>query len=274
MNQRKACVMTLTTELGLDAHDPLTIIDQCWAGWADREPALRRVPDPKDLLGWLAAERVRPNPEHHRVANRALLALARLAAPDGGADTDAALVLAWLMLPTAATLARYFQGHDPDNVDAIVAGQLFIQVRTYPWRTRRGSVAAGIARDLRRHVSAEFGILRSVQRIVPINPLVFDQTIDDVEAHPATTVEYLLAEATEAGVITDLQRDLLRDVMDEAEIVGRKAIRRTQRQGGLTASAILTPVAGRRAMTERTVRRLVSRATGAIGEMASSWEVA
>ena len=164
---------------------------------------------------------LRADPAHWQTANQVLLALARLAAEDGGNDREAALVLAWLMLPAAATVARQYQDGDPD-IDAIVAGQLFIQVRTYPWRTRPGSVGAGIGRDLRRHVGRELGI-QSGQRLVAVDPVVLDtQPADPEQGEVAeVAVAALLDDAERAGAIDAGQRQLLEDVLAQADALSQ-----------------------------------------------------
>ena len=57
------------------------------------------------------------------LANDVLLGLARLAAFDGADDRDAALVLAWLLLPTALRVRRRL-GLADDRVDEVLAAQL------------------------------------------------------------------------------------------------------------------------------------------------------
>lgn len=273
MNQRKAFLMSIHEELGLDVHEPSSIITARWAEWVTAEPVLAHVPDPHGLGEWLSKGRMRADPAHWQTANQVLLALARLAAQDGGNDRDAALVLAWLMLPAAATVARQYQDGDPD-IDAIVAGQLFIQVRTYPWRTRPGSVGAGIGRDLRRHVGRELGI-QAGQRLVAVDPVVLDtQPADPEQGEVAeVAVAALLDDAERAGAIDAGQRQLLEDVLAQADALGPVLVR-NRSLGGLTSPAITDPIARRRAVSVRTLRRQVSRATAAIAEVAALWEVA
>lgn len=68
-------------------------------------------------------------------------ALARLAATDAGNDMDAAYVLAWVMLPAAVVVVPCVQHLDPENVDKVIASNLWIVVRSFRHRVRRGDVA-------------------------------------------------------------------------------------------------------------------------------------
>ena len=67
-------------------------------------------------------------------ADRALLHLAFLAARDGGDDLAAAGVLAWVLLPGAQAIVRAL-ARTTSVIDEVVAAQLWVQVRTFPWRT-------------------------------------------------------------------------------------------------------------------------------------------
>jgi hypothetical protein len=69
-----------------------------------------------------------------------LWSLLRLAAPDGGDQDDAVLAVLHTVAGGASRLANRFD-------DGLVFGELTIQIRTYPWRTRRRAVAANLLRD-------------------------------------------------------------------------------------------------------------------------------
>ena len=71
-------------------------------------------------------------------------------------DSDAAVVLAWLLLPGATRIAAELSDLHPD-IDGLVAGQLWIEVSgAHRLRTRR--VAATILARTRREVCAELGV--------------------------------------------------------------------------------------------------------------------
>ena len=91
--------MNITEMLGLQDERMESVVKEHWARWVAFEPRLGVVDDPAGLDAW----RRSADPA---VANDVLLGLARLAAFDGADDRDAALVLAWLLLPTALRVRR------------------------------------------------------------------------------------------------------------------------------------------------------------------------
>ena len=112
-------------------------------------------------------------PVDREASDEVLLALAMLAAPDGGDDIAAAAALAKCLLPGACRLAGWlstlpprevFRDSQPvmagawsavERVNELVASQLWIEVRTFPWR-RRSKVAANIL------INTRVGVLREV----------------------------------------------------------------------------------------------------------------
>ena len=130
------------------------------------DPRLGVVEDFDDLRAWL--------PTVDRAASdEVLLALAMLAAPDGGDDIAAAAALAKCLLPGACRLAGWlstlpprevFRDSQPvmagawsavERIDELVASQLWIEVRTFKWRRLR-KVAANIL------INTRVGVLREV----------------------------------------------------------------------------------------------------------------
>lgn len=157
----------------LDGHSPL--LDQArrdWPGWREANPRLRVVEEWDDLRAWLE---VTPPWESDPV----LLTLAMLAAPDGGDDVAAAAALSKCLLPGAVRVARWLstlpaspaghqpvchgQGHDLYRIDELVAAELWIQVRSFPWR-RLHRVAANIIRHTRSAVQVQLGHRHHVAR--------------------------------------------------------------------------------------------------------------
>lgn len=158
--------MSVGDQLELDEHSPL--LDQArrqWPGWIQANPQLRVVAEFDDLRAWLEAA-------PPQKSDPVLLTLAMLAAPDGGDDVAAAGVLAKCLLPGACRLARWLstlapseaglqpvhpgRGHDRHRIDELVAAELWIQVRSFPWR-RLHRVAANIIRRTRSGVQAQLG---------------------------------------------------------------------------------------------------------------------
>ena len=144
--------MSVTQQLGLDgpggglpaqAH-------RWWAAGAREHPGLAVVGDLAELPGWLAAA---PPAARDEVLG-ALSGVA--AADDAEAASAAAVVLVWLLAPGACLLAHRLREVSAE-VDALVAGQLWIEVRTFgPARGRR--VAASILWNTRNAVLREVGV--------------------------------------------------------------------------------------------------------------------
>ena len=159
--------MSVGDQLGLDDNSEL--LDQArqkWPAWVATDPRLGVVDNFDDLRSWL------PTVDHEE-SDEVLLALAMLAAPDGGDDVAAAAALAKCLLPGACRLAGWlstlpprevFRDSQPvmsgtwsavERVDELVASQLWIEVRTFKWRRLR-KVAANIL------INTRVGVLREV----------------------------------------------------------------------------------------------------------------
>ena len=138
--------MSVGDQLGLDDNSEL--LDQArqkWPVWVAADPRLGVVDSFDDLRAWLPSV-------DHETSDQVLLALAMLAAPDGGDDIAAAAALAKCLLPGACRLAGWlctlpprevFRDSQPvvagswsavERVDELVASQLWIEVRTFKWR--------------------------------------------------------------------------------------------------------------------------------------------
>ncbi|KRF20092.1 hypothetical protein ASG90_19230 [Nocardioides sp. Soil797] len=159
--------MSVGDQLGLDENsDLLDQARQKWPAWVATDPRLGVVDNFDDLRSWL------PTVDHEE-SDQVLLALAMLAAPDGGDDIAAAAALAKCLLPGACRLAGWlstlpprevFRDSQPvmagtwsavERVDELVASQLWIEVRTFKWRRLR-KVAANIL------INTRVGVLREV----------------------------------------------------------------------------------------------------------------
>jgi len=156
--------MNVGDRLGLDEGGEL--LEQArrrWAAWVAADDRLAVVDDFDDLREWLATA-------DRDAADDVLLALAMLAAPDGGGDVAAAGALAKCLLPGACRLAGWFASQrrhllpgDVHLATELVASQLWIEVRTFPWR-RGKKVAANILGNTRVGVLRECGDVTQVAR--------------------------------------------------------------------------------------------------------------
>src|SRR3954451_1537679 len=176
--------MSVATQLGLDGPDNPGLIRAAlhwdiWVVWDSRLAAV--TGGVEGLRQWLR----RADPAG---GDDVLHGLASLGSPTGGDSLLAAGVLAWALLPGASSLARRLASLTPD-IDAIVAAQLWLEIRSFPW-SRLRKVAANILASTRVGVLRECGVasqLHRVHRVWSQSRLVVPQTAvwADLEAAPA-----------------------------------------------------------------------------------------
>jgi len=265
-NHDERTAMSVQQLLGL-GDDSLLVaqIRERWSRWSAREDRLAAVVEFDEFRTWLRTAEVEES-------DAALHALAWLAARDGGDDVIAGAALAWALLPGAATLAARLAGFSA-RIDDLVAAQLWIEVRTFCWR-RRHRVAGNILRATRAGVLHDLGEIGQVIRtdrvwattsllggsVLEGEATLSDQTARDglsVELHsdptPAQEVNELLAWGVRKGLISDMDRLVLSELIDEAEKTpparGRTA------NGGLGGREITRRVGTRLGVSSATVRR-------------------
>ena len=156
--------MSVARNLGLDDPDNnmLALARDRWSSWRLEHEALDVVEDLLDLPTWMR----NAEPEN---ADRVLLALAELASPEGGDDLAATGALAWLLLPGASLLAARLATLTP-SIDEVLAAQLWVEARTFPWQRGR-RVAANILMNARKAVMRDLGVgVAADPRMVPKHP--------------------------------------------------------------------------------------------------------
>lgn len=289
--------------LGLDDNsDLLELAVQRWATWTIDHPTLRVVDDFAELRTWLrGADR--------EAADVVLLPLAMLASPDGGDDVAAAAALAKCLLPGVCTEAGRLSdmlargqisgadsrsGSGPGHVNELVAAQLWIEVRSFPWR-RLTKVAANILVNTRIGVLRELGDNAQVwrtDRTWANTSLLHDWTAPEPAAatgghepvasvmagmlgdptlaldHQTPLEELLdvLAWACEHDVISVEDRSLLLCLVEEAAQVETRRLRRGR--GGLAGNELSARVAPLVGVSEATVRRRTSKCIRALAAAA------
>ena len=258
--------MNVTEMLGLQDERMEALVEGHWSAWIAVEPRLAMVGDPSRLDEW----RRKAAPE---TANAVLLGLARLAAFDGADDTDAALVLAWLLLPTTLRVRRALWSVS-ERIDEVVAAQLWVEVRSLPWR-RPHWVAAKVAARLREGVLIECGAttVHRPQRLAVVSLGPVDPA-DDRPMHvddPAAELADLLAWACSEDVITIEDRELLISLIAAARTMDQAGERsRDGGVAGLSSHQLSNLVAQEWGVCARTVRRRTARClaalSGAVGE--------
>lgn len=245
--------MSVETALGVSYETAMAIQKNRWPDWSAQCAAMDRV-GCSDVRGWL-------RPGAGVDGRRALHRLAFLAAIDGGDDVDAAKVLAWAMLPAACRIARQLADLDPD-IDAFVAAQLWIEVRTFNWRDSR-QVAGTLSASLRRSLLRESGI--GAPRQPELDDTPWPVLLERLAGEPANehlaSREVLLRVldwGVESGTIEPADRVLLLDMVDAAHADPKH---RSPRRVLFGTSTLLSPRLG---ITPRSVRRRGRRALDAL----------
>jgi hypothetical protein len=236
--------------------------------WVAIAPTLAQVPAGSSLEDWLA-NASRP------AADRVLTGLAQLAAESGQDDLDAALVLAWALRPGADALIARLRDMSPE-IDQHVSAHLWIEIRTFPWRTRE-RVAANILMRVRQRVLIEMddaGQLdqhnRTLKGTRPVAPDLLvglaSTAAEAIDETPRAELEHALAWGCRAGVITEVQRRLLLDIVDAAHTrpIHLRANTRLLSDAG-------TDLVGQRwGMSGRKVRRLAKASIEALAAAVAS----
>jgi hypothetical protein len=234
-----------------------------WPLWVSAEPSLASVAGLEEVAS-TAGDRARPE-----LADELLAALVRLGAADGGNDQDAAGAAALLLAKGADRLAGQLRNLS-DDIDQLVAGQVWLQIREFPWRRRRRAIAANILMDARRALLRDLGVdTRGCARGVVV--ILVDTTTDGVatsggtpaladhggDAGPADelTLVSVLEWATRNGVVTASDAAILLELAS-CEVAG------TVR--GVSSAEEINTVATRRGVNEKTVRRIRDRAVRAL----------
>lgn len=252
--------MSVATHLGLDEPDSevLALAGQRWAGWQITHPELRVVDELADLPTWLRAA-------DWSDADRVLLALAQLSAPDGGDDVAATGALAWVLLPGASLLAFRLARLSP-RIDEILAAQLWVEARTFPWK-RGHKVAANILMNTRKGVIRDLGLGELSDRTIPFPPTaeVWTESAHDgygAGTTPEDALQDILDVATSRGALTGADGDLLLDLAHAADLASPARCGRGH--AGLMAPAASEAVAADRGISARTVRRRAARSVSAL----------
>jgi len=230
-----------------------------WSSWVATETVLAGM---KGLDELVAIVEDRGDPGR---ADALLAALIRLGAVDGGNDQDAAQAVALLLANGAARLARQLRNLS-DNIEEMVAGQVWLQIREFPSRRRRRAIAQNILMDARRAVLRDLGVDTASRHrgiVVILVDTTAAGTVTDgragafVDHDPGArlgdelTLLAVLEWATGKGVVTDQDAAILLELAS-LEVAG------TVR--GLNSAAEVRVVAGRRGVNEKTVRRSRDRA--------------
>ncbi|TWP33128.1 hypothetical protein [Leekyejoonella antrihumi] len=259
--------MSVADFLQLDDRATLDGARDKWATWTAGQPRLglaARVDDLREQLA--AADRL--------TADSVLAALAPMAAEAGQDDHDAALVLCWALLPGACRLAAHLRRGLGEEVDCAVAGQLWIEVRTFPFE-RLDRVAANILANTRVGVLRRFEAYSRMGRMtastVSVDPArlgTWMSAEQEGAGPPGQELLEVLDWACQARVISVADRGLLLALVHEADTVPVRAAREL---GGLAGNELSERVAAQWGVTSRTVRRRARKSVAALAAHASDY---
>ncbi|MBB2892146.1 hypothetical protein [Flexivirga oryzae] len=255
--------MSVADCLGLTPNSELLAqADQEWPTWCEQHPKLSVATDATTMRSWLRQHATEEG-------DQLLLCLAQLAATDGGNDLAAAAALAWALMPGVCSLANRL-GTLAREIDQVVAGQLWLEVRTFPWR-RLTKVSANILLNTRAGVLRECGAHSQLERTdptwsrtSPVDPSrwFWMEGPSDPNEAAAEELLQLLEWACDHDVITPDDRSLLLCLVEAAD---RTAINRTGRSGaGLMANGLNQEVATQLGISVRTLRRRTRRSIDAL----------
>ncbi|WP_344203760.1 hypothetical protein, partial [Aeromicrobium alkaliterrae] len=254
-----------------------------WHDWVELEPALDIGVELLDLDTWSWTRDPR--------TDDVLRALARLGSPRGHDEPLAATILAWLLSPGAASIARQaLSPADSGGADELTASALWVACREAEWE-KPAPVAPCVLRIVRRAVQAELGFGEGCKRADrawafanPWDPQwgAWEIVIDPHQPSPSTAASELLElldDAVRSEVITPSDLELLVDIAiatDELELHEGAPARR--QACGLGSRAAATVVANRLGLHEVTIRRRLRRclhdltefAAGALHEQAAA----
>lgn len=254
--------MSVAKCLGVDDLDgpAMTAAAVAWQRWCHQNPELAVVDDLLALPGWtrwVAAA----------TKDGLLVRLHRLAQ----GDAEAALALAWLLLPGATRVANGLRDLSPD-IDALTAGELWLQIRRRPVDR---CVAPTILREVRRALLDELGHGESARRsdktwantCVCGDDAVLDSlaSVPDQETNAESQSGHLVQAALLAGAISYHDASLLHQLATAAD---EHAAPSRRGRGGLTAPAAVDDATRFRKMPTRTVRRRATTALDQLGAFA------
>lgn len=248
----------MSVEAQLDLSDPdsglLGEARREWPNWGSRHPQLQGVGDLLEVRRWARRD----------VAggNAALHTLAMMASPTGEDDPVAAGALAWVVLPSACRLAHQLRQLTPD-IDHMVASQLWIEVRSFPWE-RLVKVWANVTLNTRREVLHHLGVAGRTNRregtwarTVPVDT---DDPCWEVPApppderpDPAARLATVLSEAIRREVVTEQDVTLLLDLARTSHRIGLSRVGCVR--GGLCAPRVSALVAPHHGVSPSTIRR-------------------
>lgn len=242
--------MSIAAILGVEDIDrPLmTAARAAWWRWVEHDPELGVVDDLVDLRRW--QQKAEPADR-----DRPMVKLAALAVT----DDNAAVALAWLLVPKAKRVAAELANTAAD-IDGLVAGQLWIEIRggTPP----SAYVATTIMRKVKKAVMAELGIGDAGERAdktwsaTAVGDGVVEVPSREVEAPESERVlRVVIQHLLDVGVIKLVEAKILISAAGNADWLGKPM----RGRAGLTSPEALEVLTWLDPTKARTMRRDVGK---------------
>ena len=246
-------------QLGVaDLAQGLAEARQLWQDWVEQDPRLASAPADDGLRDWLMLVGI-------DAADEVLHALVQIGSPSGRDCRAAAWVVAWALLPGAIAVAR--RAPAGPETDALVASQLWLEIRQFPW-WRHQKVAGNVLANV-RSVLAREGMLKrpswAERRTVPTDRLPEQQP---QQVSPHEELSDVLSWGEQVGLIGSGDRLLLASLVEQTDRVGVRTICRSG-QGLMSASA-LAETAAEFGLSPGTVRRRARRSIDALASACRS----
>ena len=243
-----------------------------WDRWVATEPTLGALTSLDELHALRGQQ-----------ADAPLGALVRLAAEDGGDDQLAGIAVAHQLAGGTRSLA-YSLRDLSDDIDAVVMGALWAEIRSFPWRRRTHAFAASLMLDTRASV---VGLLlpgytrRGPEPVIWVDPqspiterLIGPDASCACTSRPACEeaaleLVELLDWALAAQVIRTGDARLLLDLIAAGEEVADQDTPQTLR--GACSQAAVLRVAERRGVSGKTVMRQRDRVLAVLRDSAAAY---
>lgn len=239
-----------------------------WDRWATDFPELVGPSGVTGLRGWLG--------EHPERREGLLRRLLQIGSPEGEDELAAAAVVVWILTPPACGIARRLRWVSP-QIDELVAGQLWVEVRAARWQTWRAVTTAILARTAhgitsqvsyqQYEIAADFAAPGEAATVATTANGWLSSREASTVGHEDDVDELrsVLDAAEQLGVITSAGRTLLDKVVRAAASVD---LCRTGGRQGLTASRLARLVASQAGVSEVSVRRHLAQLLDALHDAA------
>jgi hypothetical protein len=252
--------VSVVKQLGVaDLAQGLAEARKLWQDWVEDDSRLASVPAVDGLPEWSRLVGI-------DAADEVLHALVRIGSPAGGDCQPAAWVVAWALLPGANAVAR--RAPTGAETDALVASQLWLEIRQFPWWRHR-KVAGNVLANM-RSVMAREGVLKppswAERRTVPTDRLPEQQLRKQVS--PDEELIDVLSWGEHVGLIGCGDRLLLSSLVEQTHRLGVRTVCRSG-QGLMSASA-LAETAAEFGLSPGTVRRRARRSIDALASACRS----